>query len=65
MSDFTLNSATLGVLSGGQYTTVPFQMSGEFRDIQLHWSQSGASQDMEAHYLEFHFTVQGVDESLI
>lgn len=63
MADFTLDDATNGVLGGGQYTTVPFPMTGEFRDIQLHWSQSGSSQDAEPHYLEFHFTVLGVDAS--
>ena len=63
MADFTLNDATNGVLGGGQYKTIPFGMNGEFRDIQLHWSQAGSAQDMEAHYLEFHFDVLGVDEA--
>ena len=64
MGTFTLNDPTLGVLSGGQYRTVPFRMNGEFRDLQLRWYQSGANQDMEPHYLEIFMSMLGVDESL-
>ena len=39
-------------------------MNGEFRDLQLRWYQSVASQDMEPHYLELHFETGSVDESL-
>ena len=39
-------------------------MNGEFRDLQIRWYQSVASQDMEPHYLEIFFSVVGVDESL-
>jgi hypothetical protein len=51
-------------LAGGQFNTIPFRMTGEFRDIQLRWYQSVASQDMEPHYLELFMTISGVDESL-
>ena len=64
MGTFTLNHATLGVLGGGQFRTVSFRMNGEFRDLQLRWYQSAASQDMEPHYLELFMEVLGVDESL-
>ena len=52
------------MLGGGQYRTVPFRMNGEFRDLQLRWFQSVASQDMESHYLELFMASVGVDESL-
>lgn len=61
MADFTLDTSTLG---GGQYRTVPFEMQGEFRDIQFRWFNSVAAQDMEPHYLEFHMEIIGVDERL-
>ena len=64
MGTFTLDDPILGTLGGGQYRTVPFRMFGEFRDIQLRWYQSVASQDMETHYLELFMETLGVDESL-
>lgn len=64
MGVFTLDDPILGKLGGGQYRTVPFRMNGDFRDIQLRWYQSVASQDMEPHYLELFMTSEGVDESL-
>ena len=64
MGTFTLDDPTLGVLGGGQFTTRAFRMNGEFRDLQLRWYQSTASQDMEPHYLELFIDVLGVDESL-
>jgi hypothetical protein len=54
----------VSALGGGQYRTVPFDMVGEFRQIQLAWRQASASQDMEPHYFEFHFTPVGVDETV-
>ena len=39
-------------------------MNGEFRDIQLRWYQSTASQDMEPHYLELFIAILGADESV-
>ena len=59
MTTFTLDTSTLG---GSAYRTYPFDMEGEFRDIQFHWYQGSASQDMEGHYFEFHFLIVGVDE---
>lgn len=59
MGLFTMDVSTLG---GGSYRTYPFDMQGEFRDMQLHWSNSVSGQDFEAHYLELHFTIVGVDE---
>ena len=64
MGTFTLDDPVLGTLAGGTYRTVPFRMTGEFRDLQIRWYNSIASQDMEAHYLEIFFTPLGVDESL-
>ena len=60
MGTFTLDVSKLG---GGLYNTIPFRMIGEFRDLQLRWSQSVASQDLEAHYLELHFGTGGGDEN--
>jgi hypothetical protein len=57
---FTLDDNTLGVLAGGVHQTVAFDMNGEFRDVQFRFTQSGADQDAEVHYLEFHYTVTGV-----
>lgn len=59
MPTFTMDVSTLG---GSQYRTAPFDMQGEFRDIQFHWTQNLAGQDMEPHYFEFHFLILGVDE---
>ncbi len=61
MSDFILDSSRLG---GVQYLTRAFDMQGEFRDVQFHWTQSVSRQDMEGHFLELHFTMAGVDEAL-
>ena len=61
LGNFILGTSTLG---GPIYVTAPFDMQGEFRDIQLHWSQTVSNQDMEGHFLEFHFTLSGVDEAL-
>lgn len=61
MATFTLDVSKLG---GGQFNTVPFRMMGDFRDIQFRWYQSVANQDMEAHFLEFHMELVGIDESL-
>lgn len=58
---FCMDTSTLG---GGQYLTVPFDLEGEFRDVQLRWYQAVASQDMEPHYLEFHTTLAGLDDAL-
>lgn len=62
MADFTLDTSTL---AGGQFQTIPFDMDGEFREVQLHWSQSGSSQDMELHALEVHFTIGGVSKEAL
>ena len=64
MGTFTLDDPVLGVLGGGQFRTVPFRMNGEFRDLQIRWYQSTASQDMEPHYLELFIKVLGADESV-
>ena len=64
MGTFTLDDPVLGILGGGQFRTVPFRMNGEFRDLQIRWYQSTASQDMEPHYLELFIKVLGVDESV-
>ena len=61
MADFVLDASRLG---GLQHLVRPFDMVGEFRDVQFHWVQSVSMQDMEAHFLEFHFTMAGVDEAL-
>lgn len=61
MATFKLDTSKL---AGGQYRTIPFDMIGEFRDIQFEWSQTSANADMEPHYLEIVFTLAGVDETL-
>ena len=62
---FTLNDATLGVLGGGTFQDIPFDMVGEFRAIQFHFSQAGSSQDMELHYLEIHYTVGAISKESV
>lgn len=57
MATFTLDSS---ILSGGQFKTQAFDMSGEFREIQFEMSQSVSDQDAEVHFLEFHFEWAGV-----
>jgi hypothetical protein len=57
MGDFTLDTS---VLSGAQFSTGAHDLSGDFRDIQFHFFQSVANQDMEVHYLELHVDVIGV-----
>lgn len=65
MPTLELDNSTTGTLAGGQFKTVPFDMAGEFREVQFKFIQSGASQDFEPHFLEFHFTIAGVSmESL-
>ena len=46
MPTFTMDVSTLG---GSQYRTAPFDMQGEFRDIQFHWTQNLAGQIGRAH----------------
>lgn len=62
MSDFVLDTDTL---AGESYQVLPFDMDGEFRDIQLHFSQGGANQDMELHFLEIHYTIGGVSKETL
>ena len=57
---FTLNDTTLGVLGGGQFKTVAFDMAGSFREIQFQFTQAVANQDAEIHFLEFHYLPVGV-----
>lgn len=64
MGTFTLDDPTLGRLGGGQFSTIPFRMLGEFRDLQLRWFDSVAGQDMEFHYLELFMSIIGVDENV-
>lgn len=59
MGNFILDTSTL---AGGQYQCIPFDMDGEFRDVQFRLTQSGVGQDMEAHGLEIHFTFGGVSK---
>lgn len=59
---FVLDTSQLDIdrLSGGRYITRAFDMKGDFRDIQLRFSQSGSATDMEPHLLELHVTPTGV-----
>lgn len=59
MGTFTLDTSTL---AGGQFATRPFDLVGEFREIQFQMTQSSANQDMEVHFLEFHFVPSGLTE---
>lgn len=58
MADFTLDTSTL---AGGQFSTRAMDLSGEFREIQLRFSNAGLSQDMEPHFFELHFVWSGLD----
>lgn len=60
MADFVLDHTTNGVLGGGQFKTVPFEMTGTFREVQFHLTQSTNNGDAEPHFFEFHFTIEGV-----
>ena len=62
MPDFTLDSSTLGVLGGSQFTTEFYRTEGEFQEIQLRVAQAGTGEDVEIHWCELHFTVGGVTE---
>ena len=63
MPDFTLDSSTLGVLGGSQFTTEFYRTEGEFQEIQLRVAQSGTGEDLDGpHWVELHFTVGGVTE---
>lgn len=62
MASFKLNTSTLGA---GAYRTVPTDMEGPFRDLQIRFYQNGASQDMEVHFLELHFTLGGVSKEIL
>ena len=57
MATFTLGTSAL---SGARFSTSAKDMSGDFRDIQFHFTQTVANQDMEVHYLEFHIDIAGV-----
>lgn len=66
MGDFILGpDANASTLAGGQYQTIPFDLDGEFRDLQIRLTQSGDSEDMEVHGLEIHFTMGGVSKEII
>ena len=60
MTNFTLDDPVFGVLGGGQFQTVPFEMNGEFREIQLSWTQAGLDEDAEIHWFEFFYKLVGV-----
>ena len=59
---FELDVSTLGA---GAFRTVPTDMEGPFRDIQIRFFQNGAAEDMEIHYLEIHYTIGGVSKEVI
>lgn len=54
---FTLDTSTL---VGGQFRTIPNELSGEFREIQFRFVNSVLNEDMEPHFWEFHYTIVGV-----
>ena len=61
MADFVLGpAANASTLGGGQFKTAPHDMNGDFREIQFHWTQTVANQDLELHFFEFHYAVLGV-----
>lgn len=65
MTDFTLDDPVYGRLGGGQFKTVPVEMSGDFREVQLRMTQSTVGGDAEVHFLEFHFTIVGVSKESV
>lgn len=58
---FTLDTSQL---AANRYKTVAkdADVLASFRDLQIHLTQAGASQDMEVHYLELHLTLTGVSK---
>ena len=52
MATFTLDTSILG---GNQFSTRHFEMNGDFRELQFRFYNSSGSQDMEPHFLEFHY----------
>ena len=59
---FTFNQSALG---SGSFRTVPTDMEGPFRDLQIRFYQNGASQDLEIHFLEIHYTIGGVSKEIL
>ena len=62
MADFTLDSATLGILGGAQFSTEFYRTEGDFQEVQLRCYQGGTGEDMEIHWVELHLTLGGVTE---
>ena len=62
MAQFTLDTSTL---AGGQHQTIPFDLDGEFRDVQIRFLQAGEGEDMEVHWLELHYTNTGVSKETL
>ena len=59
MGSFTLDTSTL---AGSQFRSQYVGMDGEFREIQMRFTQAVSNQDFELHFLEFHMELAGVSE---
>ena len=59
MSTFKLDTSNL---STNRFVTLPSDMEGAFRQIQLHIMQSGIAQDMEVHYISLSLTDLGMSK---
>lgn len=55
MASFTLNSSRLGTVTLGTASTEEFV--GDFREIELHFSQGTAGVDMLVRFIELHLTL--------
>jgi len=54
---FTLDTSVLGP---GSFRTVPTDLAGPFRDLQIRFYENTAGGDLEIHFIELHFTLGGV-----
>jgi len=62
LPNFTLDSSTLGLLAGAQFTTEFYRTEGDFQDLQIRCAQAGTGESMEIHWIELHLTLGGVTE---
>ena len=50
------------MLGGSGFKTVPQETVGPFREIDFGFTQGTSGGDMEVHFWEFHFTVEGASQ---
>ena len=59
MASFRLDTSQL---STNRFITLPADMEGAFRQIQLHLMQAGVAQDMEVHFIALNLTDLGMSK---